>query len=95
VLGLGEDGHVASLIAGATGYEAAMAGDAGPVVAIHAPGAAGAADRISLSFREITASRRVILVFVGEAKRAVFDAATLSPLRELVRTTTVEAHWSA
>lgn len=95
VLGLGEDGHVASLISGATGYDAAMADDAGAVVAIHAPGAAGAADRISLSFREILASRRVILVFLGEAKRGVFESAALSPLRELLQRTTVEAHWSA
>lgn len=95
VLGLGEDGHVASLIAGATGYDSAMADGAEAVVAIHAPGAAGAADRISLSFREIRASRRVILVFLGETKRAVFEAASLSPLRELLERTSVEAHWSA
>lgn len=94
VLGLGEDGHVASLIEGAAGFEHAMTTEA-PVAALEAPGAAGAADRLSLSFREIVASRRVMMVFLGSAKRAVFDAATRSPLRELVAQTAVEAHWSA
>lgn len=95
VLGLGEDGHIASLIAGAEGFEQAMSGDADHVAAIHAPGATGSSHRISLSFREIVASRRVAMVFLGEAKRAVFDAAASSPLRELLASADVEAHWSA
>ncbi len=74
VLGLGLDGHVASLVPGAEGYEAAMRGGA-TVLPVHAEGAAGAADRLTLSFPAIAASRRVILLFSGDAKRSVFDDA--------------------
>jgi 6-phosphogluconolactonase len=74
VLGLGLDGHIASLIPGAEGFQTAMRGDA-TVLAIHAPGAAGAADRLTLSFPAIAVSRCVVLLFSGEAKRAIFDNA--------------------
>lgn len=74
ILGLGLDGHVASLIPGAVGVETAMHGDT-TVLPIRALGAAGAADRLTLSFPVILASRLVVLMFSGDAKRAVFDRA--------------------
>lgn len=74
VLGLGLDGHVASLVPGAEGFEAAMHGEA-TVLPIHARGAAGAAARLTLTFPAIAASRHVVLVFSGDAKRAVFERA--------------------
>lgn len=74
VLGLGLDGHVASLVPGAEGFEVAMHGDA-TVLPIHAPGAAGAAARLTLSYSAIAASRLVVLLFSGDAKRAVFERA--------------------
>ncbi|KAF0176427.1 MAG: pgl [Caulobacteraceae bacterium] len=74
VLGLGVDGHIASLIPDADGFAAAMRGGA-TVLPIHAPGAAGAADRLSLTFPAIASSRLVVLLFSGAAKRAVFENA--------------------
>lgn len=74
VLGLGVDGHVASLIPGAEGLDAAMH-DEGIVSAVHAPAAAGSVDRLTLTYSAIAASTRVVLLFTGETKRAVFDRA--------------------
>lgn len=91
VLGLGIDGHIASLIPGAVGFDDAMQ-DGAIVRPIHAPGAAGAAERLSLTWSAIAASRLVVLVFTGAAKRAVFDRAQqgegASPIVRLLR----EAH---
>ena len=74
VLGLGADGHIASLVPGAEGFNSAMHGD-GMVAPVTASGAAVAAERLSLTWRAIERSRRIVLVTVGGAKRAVFDAA--------------------
>lgn len=74
VLGLGLDGHVASLVPGADGFEAAMRGEV-IVRSVHAFGAAGAAARLTLTIPAIAASRLIVLVFSGDAKRAVFERA--------------------
>lgn len=74
VLGLGTDGHIASLVPGAEGFNAAMHGE-GLVAPVHAPGAAGAADRLSLTWRAISRARRIVLVLSGAAKRRVFESA--------------------
>lgn len=74
VLGLGADGHIASLVPGAEGFNNAMHGD-GMVAPVTASGAAGAAERLTLTWRAIERSRRIVLVTTGGAKRAVFEAA--------------------
>jgi 6-phosphogluconolactonase len=88
VLGLGLDGHIASLIPGADGFESAMR-ERVTVLPIHAPGAAGAADRLTLTFSAIAASRHVVLLFTGHAKRVVFENAMAgvgaAPIVRLVR----------
>lgn len=74
VLGLGADGHIASLVPGAEGFNAAMHGE-GMVAPVTASNAAGAAERLSLTWRAIERSRRIVLITTGGAKRAVFEAA--------------------
>ncbi len=71
-LGLGEDGHIASLFPGAAAWEEA----AGRCVAVSA-GASGLA-RISLSPRALLDCRRIYLLFAG-AKKAKAFAAALNP----------------
>lgn len=76
LMGMGEDGHTASWFPDAEGLAAALdPSNQANVVALRAPQAAGAADRLSLSFAAITRARRVLLLITGEQKRAVYDAA--------------------
>lgn len=74
VLGLGADGHIASLIPGAEGFNNAMHGE-GLVAPVTASGAAGAAERLTLTWRAIERSRRIVVITTGASKRAVFEAA--------------------
>jgi 6-phosphogluconolactonase len=101
LLGLGPDGHVGSLIPGAEGFEAAVDPHAPRhVAAIHAPGAAGSADRMSLTMSGILSSRRIVLLFAGQEKRNVFNEARemrgVSPLREVLSQSKIPVHvfWS-
>jgi 6-phosphogluconolactonase len=65
VLGMGEDGHIASLFPGGFDPSART-----PLLAIEAEGAAGAASRVSLSLRTILGARLVMVMIRGDAKRA-------------------------
>jgi 6-phosphogluconolactonase len=97
LLGMGPDGHIASLIPGAEGFEAAV-DPAGTrkVAGIHAPGAAGAPERMTLTVAGILASRRVILLFMGQDKLAVYNEAKEgrgnSPIRDLLLQKKVPVH---
>lgn len=85
VLGMGPDGHTASLFPGAPGLEQALdlnspalARGIGPV-----PGAAGAASRMTLTLRALTDAHRVVLLFRGEEKLDAYRRATkLGPVAE-------------
>jgi len=66
VLGMGEDGHTASLFPGA-------AGAAGPVIAVHGA-AKPPAERVSLNYQSLRACRRQLILVSGAAKSAALAA---------------------
>jgi 6-phosphogluconolactonase len=76
LLGMGEDGHTASLFPGAAGLLAALdpAGSA-LLAAITAPGAAASAERLTLTVPMLLRARAIRILIFGAAKRAVFDRA--------------------
>ena len=76
LLGMGSDGHTASWFPGAERLgEALDPASTRDVIAIHAPRAAGCADRLTLTFAAIARARRIVLLIAGTDKRAVFEAA--------------------
>lgn len=105
VLGMGADGHFASLFPGAGGLaEALDPACTTPAVVVHPsplpPDAPFA--RISLTLSRIMASRRLLLLIRGDDKRSVLHDARLSadpqryPIAALLRHAgdALEIHWS-
>jgi 6-phosphogluconolactonase len=77
VLGMGEDGHTASLFPGDASLPSALDAEAQPalVAVTKPPHPAAPYARISLNLAAILHARQVVLMISGEAKRAVFEAA--------------------
>jgi 6-phosphogluconolactonase len=97
LLGMGPDGHIASLIPGAEGYAAAADPDGAKKVAgIHAPNAAGSPERMTLTVPGILSSRRVVLLFMGQDKLNVYNEAKagagVSPIKDLLAQKKVPVH---
>lgn len=84
LLGMGADGHTASWFPGASGLAAAM-DPASPrsVVAVRAPQAAGASERLTLTLAAIARADRVLLVITGEEKRSLLERAVDEPVTAL------------
>jgi 6-phosphogluconolactonase len=78
VLGLGEDGHTASLFPGAIGLEAALDASVAPALVAITPGAAPHA-RISMNLALLLEARHIFLPLSGAAKLAVYRAALTAP----------------
>lgn len=101
VLGMGDDGHTASLFPGAARLAAALAPTAGPCCAIRAPGAPQ--PRMTLTLPALLGAERILLAIQGAAKRAVYERALGAgpveelPVRAVLRqvATPVEVYWSA
>ena len=80
VLGMGEDGHTASLFAGSAALPGLLAGTAAPVAPVQPPSAPYA--RMSLSLPALLDARTVFIHIGGAGKRAVIEAAAQAdPLR--------------
>lgn len=83
ILGMGEDGHIASLFPGAPARR-------GRVAAVTAPGARGSAARMSLTLPFIASAARVLLFLRGHEKlaslrRHLAPGAPETPIRSLVQ----------
>lgn len=101
LLGMGEDGHTASLFPGAPGLEDALDPD-NPAPLLYLEATPTRQPRVSLTLSRLLASRHILLAFEGMAKRAVYERAlaegpaTELPVRAILRQTRVpvEIHWS-
>lgn len=76
LMGMGEDGHTASWFPGSDGLSEALdlTTDAS-VVAIRAPQAVSAVERLTLTRRAVLGADRVLLLITGGAKRAQLESA--------------------
>ena len=100
LLGMGEDGHVASLIPGSPTLAAAM-DPAGDRLAMGFPAGWGSPPlaRVTLTLPALLQAREILVLIAGEAKRQVLDAALGGadlPIRSLVTQdrTPVRILWS-
>ncbi|MGN6580665.1 MAG: 6-phosphogluconolactonase [Bordetella sp.] len=100
LLGMGEDGHTASLFPGAPELAAGLdSASRAHYLAVTPPSAPHA--RISLTLAELLRSRLLLLAIAGPAKRRVFDAACVAltpdlPISALVHQTQapLDVYWA-
>ncbi len=101
ILGMGGDGHTASLFPGAAGLDRAVAMDSGRhCLALTPPGAS--CERMTLTLPVILASREIILHIHGDGKRKVYHQALANgpaeemPIRYVLRQerTPVQVFWA-
>ena len=79
LLGMGDDGHTASLFPDAPELNAALDPACPDAYVAISPPPPAAHGRISLSLAALLQSRRLLLSIAGEAKRAVFEQASAPP----------------
>jgi 6-phosphogluconolactonase len=94
ILGMGEDGHTASLFPGAKGLSAAMNMNSGRICMGLAPPTARH-ERMTLTLPAILNARQIIIYIVGEEKRKVYERAIGAgpvedmPIRTILNQSTV------
>lgn len=76
LLGMGDDGHIASLFADADNFEEGIDAN-NPQLCISTKTAASPHPRISLTLSALLQSDEVVLLFFGETKRDVYEQAKL------------------
>lgn len=74
ILGMGADGHFASLFPGNPGLAQGLAGST-DIIAIEAPGAAGSPSRLSLTLRALLDTRWIVVLVRGDEKLQVLRQA--------------------
>jgi len=102
LLGMGADAHFASLFPQVTPPSALDAGDRAPVVALTPDPLPPEAPfpRISLTLSRLVATRSLLLMITGEAKRAVLESARTRPATDapihalLAAAPDLAIHWS-
>jgi 6-phosphogluconolactonase len=103
LLGMGADGHTASLVPDAAGLARALdCSDPALVRAIDPPDSTGMGPRITLTLRALLDSRWIALLIRGEDKRAAFRHALAgsdlpqAPVRAVLQQTAtpVAVYWS-
>lgn len=76
ILGMGEDGHFASLFPGDPALAEALS-PTGSTACVAAPGPAGGLPRLSLTLSALTRARRVVILATGEIKRKLWQDETM------------------
>lgn len=101
LLGMGPDGHIASLIPGAEGYDAAVSeSNTRTTAGLVSVGAAGSPERMSLTLNAIASSRRIILLFMGQEKMNIFNDAKEgkgdTPVKSLLahKKAVIDTYWA-
>jgi 6-phosphogluconolactonase len=102
VLGMGEDGHAASLFPDVVGLDNAL-DPAGSEDVVEVPARNDREPRLSLTLRSLCDTAQVVLAFEGEAKHRTFKealkpgGAEKMPVRAILRQTRapVDVYWSA
>ena len=102
VLGMGEDGHVASLFPHAAELETALdAARPQLACAVNRPDAAGAADRVSLTLRALLDARWIAILILGQAKldayrRVAGEEVAAAPVQAILKQSNVpvEIWWA-
>jgi 6-phosphogluconolactonase len=100
VLGMGEDGHVASLFPAGLELRTGLDAQARPACIATQPPAA-AYPRLSLNLAALLQSRRIFIQIIGALKRRVYEQARAAgpaadmPIRAILRQSSVpvEVHW--
>jgi len=72
LMGMGGDGHTASWFPQSPQLGVAL-DDRRTVIAVHAPGAAGAAERLTLTRSALSKAASVVLLITGDEKRRVLE----------------------